>query len=179
MKRVSLVIAAVLTLGLSLGCEPITLKGDQVAQRVLDNGADWPFKPALMRVHPFTSLRYDEAAETHVISAHVEFRDRVNDVTKAVGTFRFELYRVPEGGAASAAGRKLETQWSASVQTIDENVAHYDRATRTYEFKLELERLPAPGSHLLLVVQFTDSEGRRYWAEGELIVPKSSETAIN
>ena len=176
MIRFGIVISIAFLLGLSAGCEPITLKGDRVTQPVVEHGGDWPFKPALMRVHPFTSLRFDESVGSHVMSAHVEFRDRVNDVTKAVGAFRFELYRVAEGGGVSSAQRRLLYQWSASVQTVDENVAHYDRATRTYEFKLSLDQPPEAGWRLLLLVQFTDSDRRRYWAEGELVVPKPGET---
>ncbi len=179
MKRVGFIIAAVFAFAFAVaGCERVTLKGEQVTEPVPSNG-DWPFKPALMRVHPFTSLRFDDSVGSHVLSAHVEFRDRVNDVTKAVGSFRFELYRVPERDGASVIQRQLLYQWSASVQTTDQNVAHYDRATRTYEFKLSLNGSPEPGSRLLLLVQFTDSDGQRFWAEGELLVPKQSEQPVN
>lgn len=179
MKRAALAIVSASLICAVTGCELVTLKGAQVTDAVIENGGEWPFKPALMRVHPFTSLRFDESVGTHVISAHVEFRDRVNDVTKAVGSFRFELYRVTEHGGASSVSRHLLYQWSASVQTIDENVAHYDRATRTYEFKLSLDQPPEPGSRLLLLVQFTDADRHRFWAEGELVVPKPGDAPVN
>lgn len=150
-------VACVATVG---ACEQISFKGgpaepsDQVA-------AEWPFVPRVMRIHPFTSISQAAPEEPAVLEARVELLDRLGDVTKGVGQFRFELYTVVPRATVNSTSQKQLFMWTAPMVTLDENRQHYDPITRTYAFKLKMERPPAAGQRLKLLAHFTDPQGQR------------------
>ena len=124
--------------------------------------------PREMRVHPFTSIAYDEAAEMYVIEARVELLDLHGDATKGLGSFRFELFRSAERDDVRDESRELMSLWASSIATLAENAAHYDGITRTYWFRLELHEPLETDARLFLAAHFTDASGRRMSSEGVL-----------
>lgn len=143
------------------GCDGIKLKGGHDPVERFEQATTWPFIPVQMRVHPFTAIDIDRNDSSVTLEARIEMLDRLGDVSKAVGDFRFELYRMDRDVYDSPAEGQLLYQWSAEMTTIDQNRQHWDSITRTYLFRLQLERLPRVDGRLLLVVHFTDPGGRR------------------
>jgi len=160
MRELAAIILAGLTIGWMAGCDRIELKGGRDAVPRIDRPTTWPFVPVEMRVHPFTAVEVDRDDAGVRLEARIETLDRLGDVTKAVGDFRFELYHMPPGVYETPAEGKLLYQWSAPMNTIEQNRRHWDSITRTYLFKLQMDRLPRVTGRLLLVAHFTDPGGR-------------------
>ncbi|NBC10399.1 MAG: hypothetical protein GVY24_01515 [Planctomycetes bacterium] len=167
MPRVLPSLHLVMAIGLAAGCLGLEPKGGQIDEPYR-GGVDWPFVPAAMRIHPFTSIEYDDKRQAHVLEARVEMLDRVGDITKAVGTLRFELYQLGERASAGSSQTRLLYSWDAPLRTIEQNRTHFDPITRTYLFKLKLDRAPAPGSRLRVVAQLTDPDERHLTAQAKL-----------
>ncbi|MHC4995232.1 MAG: hypothetical protein ACYTGQ_09290 [Planctomycetota bacterium] len=167
-------------LGMSLlpGCSDVGYKGDRLTDGA-GAGATWPFGPRSIRLHPFTQIapldpgpavsseKGEEAAVALAVEARVELLDQLGDVTKGVGSFRFELYDV--GPTASRRGEDLRLQlWEAPVLTLEQNKRQYDSITRTYAFRLPLDVAPPARRPLKLSVQFSDQSGLRLMADMRL-----------
>jgi len=165
MIRLVLPILSVVFVGLVGGCDDVQLKGGQDVEPRIDRATTWPFVPVKMRVHPFTAVEVDLGEAGVRLEARVEMLDRLGDVTKAVGDFRFDLYHMPPGVYESPAEGTLLYQWSAPMTTIEQNRRHWDSITRTYLFKLGMDRLPRVTGRLLLTAHFTDPGGRRLEAQ--------------
>jgi hypothetical protein len=162
-------LAGIAALGAALasgGCDAISLKGADADAGALEGDA-WPFRPAAMRIHPFTAIERDEEAEALVLEARVELRDQLGDTTKGVGDFRFELYaREPE--ASQQGERRRLAVWDAPLQTLEQNRRHYDPVTHSYLFRLRLPQRPPEDRRLELLAQFSPRRGQRLMA-GETV----------
>lgn len=142
------------------GCELISSKGGPATPP--DQAAtEWPFVPRVMRIHPFTSISQETPDQPPVLEARVRLFDQHGDETKGVGEFLFELYAVVPRATADSTSQKQLFVWTAPMTTLDQNRQHYDRVTRTYVFKLKMERPPAAGKRLKLLAHFTDPHGQR------------------
>lgn len=145
----------------------VNFKGEAtpVSSEPIDLSDGWPFAPASMRVHPFTSIGIDPKEGMLTLEARIEMLDPLGDATKGVGQFRFELYA--DQNTASRKGQDQQLNlWNAPLATLEENTQHYDPITRTYLFKLRLDPAPPQNQRLKLVVQFTDPNGKRMQTEG-------------
>ena len=158
-------VGALVLLAVLAGCGSWSFKGDQVRPRGPGLAA-WPFAPVSMRVHPFTTVRFDPRRGALVLEARMEMLDQFGDVTKGVGDFRFELYSATERGASG--DRRRLALWEAPMATLEQNRRHYDPITRTYAFDLKVLDHPPEGGPLLLVVHFADAAGRAHQAEAKL-----------
>lgn len=127
----------------------------------------WPFVPVAMRVHPFTTLVNDPQREAPVLEAHIEMLDQLGDVTKGVGHFRFELYQEQEKNIRTDETLRLY-MWDAPLLTIEQNQNHFDSSTRTYVFKLKLEKPLVAGQNLKISAQMTAPGGKRLIATAPL-----------
>ena len=163
----------------SVGCELFQFKGDGAEEQIEQTGPQsWPFVPVAMRIHPFTSIERDDQTRAIVLEARVELLDRVGDMTKGVGRFRFELMRTAGRASANPVEDERLYSWDVPMVALDENAQHYDAITRTYAFKLKMDRLPAPGTPLRLIVQFDNAHGRRLAAEAELTMNPVEEEPV-
>ena len=154
----------------------VQFKGGEDTNQQHADTTTWPFVPVAMRIHPFSAIEFERQSRTYVLNARIELLDRLGDMTKGVGNFRFELYRAPrEAGLATREGT-LEYSWQAPLITLEENRQHFDSITRTYLFRLKMDQPPQSGSKLVLVAQFTDPGGRRLSAQARMSVPKVSES---
>lgn len=162
----------------------MTYKGGRPSNDVLSDQTPWPFRPASIRLHPFTQISQTElgvasdseqaksqaknpdqkAGVMLMVDARVELLDQLGDVTKGVGSFRFELYDV--GASAAHQGEDLRLQkWEAPLLTLEQNERLYDSITRTYWFRLPLDEAPPANRPLKLAVQFTDQAQHRLMSE--------------
>lgn len=161
-RPILLAVAAVLAGVSGAACEAFDLKGGKEVQSPA-GGYDWPFAPVSMRISPFTAIRPAEEAAGAELDLKVELLDQVGDTTKGVGALRFELYRAR--AAEQIQQRTPIYAWEASLRTIEQNEAHYNSTLRTYDFRLEMEGMPAAGTPLRVYVQFTPPGGRRLTAD--------------
>ena len=164
MKRIFglLLIAALIT---ATGCD-IRTKGNDTS-----TAEDIPapinlLLPKTIVVHPFTQTNTFEQG-TFGLHVRVQAKDYYGDPTKAFGDFRFELYdfRPQHQGKR---GRKI-TQWEVAISRPKANLLHWDRHTRSYEFKLSIDKPVQEGNRLVLVVVFTSRFTPRLVAEREIV----------
>ncbi|MCK5113793.1 MAG: hypothetical protein KAR11_03415 [Phycisphaerae bacterium] len=122
--------------------------------------------PQTIAVHPFTQTNTFEqgAFGLHV---RVQAKDSYGDPTKAFGDFRFELYEFRRQHQGKK-GKKI-TQWEVAISRPKANLLHWDRHTRSYEFKLSIDKPIPKGTRLMLVVVFTSRFTPRLVAEREIV----------
>ncbi len=110
--------------------------------------------PQTIRVHPFTGTRtFDEAGGIRGIDVRIEAVDAYGDATKAFGTFRFEMYHfVPN--SLDPKGQRIAT-WTEDLLQPRKNVLHWDKITRTYQFRLQWDQAIPVGKKFVLLAYFT------------------------
>ena len=124
-----------------------------------DEGADGPFAPASLRVHPLTGFVRGDADGDLALEVHIELTDAWGHVVKGVGRVTLELYD-GRGGATS----QLE-RWVIDLLDAEISSRPFDRVTRTYRFTL----VGVPGSaldggSLILAARFETVGGRELTA---------------
>ena len=105
-------------------------------------GAGWPYWPTEIRIHPLSRLVIDQEAAATVIEARIELRDRDGYTCRGCGQLRLDLapYSLDESAQPVAT-------WNLSLDDAEFNRERYDKVTRTYLFRLELNaetELPTP-----------------------------------
>ncbi|HVT83003.1 MAG TPA: hypothetical protein VHM90_20365 [Phycisphaerae bacterium] len=148
MRRLPLLLLSLLL----AACEPPT-------PRLTGSGMDM-FAPVTIRLHGLTRFMVPPAPTTAnsarpsatILEAHFEFADQFTDPTKAPGSLTLQLFDQP---GIIHKGALLQS-WDLSLKTPEEQKEHWDRTTRTYVFKLPLDKpLPAGREHVLLTAIFT------------------------
>jgi hypothetical protein len=95
------------------------------------------FGPTKMRLHPtFTQIKdWSGKGKPDGIEAVVEMQDQFGEPTRASGRFIFELYAF-ESANPDPKGARVGGPWLASLQTRDDQLAHWNSALRSYSFQL-------------------------------------------
>ncbi len=108
------------------------------------------FAPVSMRLHPiFTQIKdYSANGQPDGIEALVELQDSFGDPAKAAGRVLFELYEFRRGWP-DPRGNRVCNPWIASVATLEEQKAHWNRTSRTYGFDLACPPLRNHQSYVL------------------------------
>lgn len=171
-SRALRVLVVVGLVGLWAGCDQVRLKGGS-GEPGTSPQIDWPFVPVSMRIHPFTSIEYDAQHETVVLEARVELLDRLGDMTKGVGDFRFELYKASERATSLPVQEEMLYVWHVTMRTLVENKQYYDPITRTYAFRLKMQQVPPPGTAVRLFGHFADPAGRRLKTAANLTISQA------
>jgi hypothetical protein len=144
---------------LPLGCQPPT----DVQSR--SDIACSPFQVAKVYIQPaFTKVqRPDPAAHNPgYIEVCVELHDQFGDPLKAVGEFRFELFKYrpafadPRGSRFTVNG--LQT---FDLTGLEANQQHWNPITRSYKIALQLPDVPRDASRLVLQITFSLSDNFR------------------
>jgi hypothetical protein len=125
------------------------------------------FNPVSMRLHPtFTRVKAwvpeNNTGKPDGIEAELEFSDEFGDPVKAEGRVIFELYEYRKD-AADVRGTRITTPFVGSLLTEDEQRARWNRATRTYSFKLATPNLSASRSYVLTAT-FEPKAGPRFYS---------------
>jgi len=116
--------------------------------------------PKTIRIHPFTQTRvFDEAGGIKGVDVRIEAVDAYGDATKAFGDFRFEMYDFVTN-SLDPKGKRIAT-WNESLLEPKRNLLHWDKITRTYEFKLQWDRPIPVGKRYVLVAVFSSPFTRR------------------
>ncbi|MFP4144568.1 MAG: hypothetical protein ACOCTI_07510 [Phycisphaeraceae bacterium] len=142
-------VATLLLVGLVVGggCR---FKGEPAGADSLAAAGAWQPRPVAMRIYPSTRFASEEGQ--HLLEARLEFSDEMGDSIKAAGRLSFGLYAAaPAGGAL---GRELY-RWQVDLLTLEDQQQHFDPVTRTYLFRLKLDRPIATTQPTTLRVSFT------------------------
>lgn len=117
-----------------------------------------------IRIHPVFSHITDWTDDGQIdgVEALVEFSDRFSDPTKGAGTILFELFEYREG-SPDPRGRRVVNPWLASIQTVEQQRAHWNNTTQTYEFKLAWPQIHQ-GQLYVLTATFTATTGERFFS---------------
>lgn len=109
--------------------------------------------PNAIRIHPFTGTQiFDADRNLRGVDVRIEVMDAYGDAAKAFGDFRFEMYQfIPN--SIDPKGKRIAT-WEESLIEPKKNLLHWDKITRTYEFKLQWDEPIAPGRQFVLLAYF-------------------------
>jgi len=148
--------SALLAVFLVVGCSQP--KFDEPAAR-----EELLFGPTAMRIHPvFTQVKdWADDSRPDGIEVLLEFQDQLGDPTKAAGTVRFELYTYRQG-QPDPRGARVVNPWYASLLTTHEQIARWNRTSRTYTFQLTCKGID-PGKPYVLTAMFRSSTGGRFF----------------
>ena len=108
------------------------------------------FAPVSMRIHPiFTDVKdFNGDGWPDGVEALLEFQDQFGDPTKAAGEVIFELFAF-RPYHADPRGERVVNPWLASVNTLAEQKARWNRTSRTYSFQLEFPQVREEQSYVL------------------------------
>lgn len=127
------------------------------------------FSPVSMHLDNFTKVRDWIGDNTpDGVEALIEFDDAFGDRTKAAGTILFELYDYRPGWP-DPRGDRVVNPFSASLQTYDEQKAHWDRASGAYTFRLAYDKARFDQSYVLTATYDGPIGGHRLFSQ--IILP--------
>lgn len=161
-RRLSATVAAALllaTLAMAQGCNP----NNQPRQSFNPMAASQPvgqplclLLPQKIRIHPFTGTRtFADQGGIKGFDVRIEATDAFGDATKAIGSFRLELYSF-KGDSADPKGQRLAV-WNIEAGDFESNRSYWNGITRTYQFKLGWDEPVPVGRKLVLVAVFQSS----------------------
>jgi hypothetical protein len=111
---------------------------------------DDAFGPSKVRLHPtFTQVKdWTGDGKPDGVEAVVELLDSFGEPTRGSGKFLFDLsdYRSAD---ADATGGRVAGPWVVSLQTRDEQLAHWNTALRAYTFQLPQAKLRSSVAYVL------------------------------
>lgn len=146
------VLAALLSVGLG-GCDP------SAGPAPLPDDLE-PLLPQEIQIHPFTGTR-TFTANGGVTGIDVRLRaiDGFGDETKAIGTFRFELFKYDEQGPGMR-GRRVGV-WVIDATDQETNLYHWEGIKRMYRFSLGWDDPIPVGERFVLMAVFQSPHGPR------------------
>jgi hypothetical protein len=119
--------------------------------------------PVSVRIHPtFTQVKNWGGADDKPdgIEALLEVRDRWDEPIRATGKVIFELYEY-RTGHPDPRGDRLVNPWVASLATVEEQAARWDRVSRAYKFQLAYPQI-SPKRTYVLTASFETDGGRLF-----------------
>jgi hypothetical protein len=138
------------------GCEP------KVRSLDMGKNAAEIIGPVSVRIHPsFTQVKdWSGDGKPDGVEALFEVRDRWNEPIRATGRVLFELYEY-RIGSPDPRGRRLVNPWAASLATVEEQTARWDRVSRAYKFQLAYPQAD-PARTYVLAASFETEGGRLF-----------------
>lgn len=117
-----------------------------------------------MRIHPiFTQIEdWTGDGKLNGIEALIEFQDQFGDPCKAAGTVIFEIYSY-RPYHPDPRGPRLVEPFVGSLKTVNDQLQHWNRTSRTYQFRLAYPDI-RPGRSYVLTASF-DYGGARFFDE--------------
>jgi hypothetical protein len=133
--------------------------------------------PRAIEIQPFSQpVSMDGDGSADAIEVIIAARDAIEDPTKVVGTFQFELYE-----RQMASGLKLGERlayWRVPVSSAGKQKEYWDSYARYYRFALESEPLPA--GDYILQAQYTSPTGEHLFDQyvirydGTMVPPRQA-----
>ncbi len=121
------------------------------------------FDAAGMRIHPiFTQVKdWTGDGRPDGIEVLIELTDRFDDPTKASGQVLFELFAYRERHP-DPRGQRLVNPWIGSLTTVQDQQAHWNNTTQTYNFQLAWPQVSTAQTYVLTAT-FETSTGQRFF----------------
>jgi hypothetical protein len=118
--------------------------------------------PVSIRIHPtFTQVKsWTGDDQPDGIEALLEVRDRWDEPIRATGKVIFELYSY-RMGYPDTRGTRVVNPWAASLATVEEQAARWDRVSRAYKFQLAYPQID-PSKTYVLTASFETDGGRLF-----------------
>jgi hypothetical protein len=133
-----------------LGLAPSHLACESPGPLSMGKNAPSIIGPVSVRIHPtFTQVKSwagDDRPEG--IEALLEVRDRWDEPIRATGKVIFELYEYRRG-YPDPRGSRLVNPWVASLATVEDQAARWDRVSRAYKFQLAYPQVDAKHTYVL------------------------------
>lgn len=123
--------------------------------------------PTKARFYPAPAPRVVREGDTLFVETRVELLDEMDDSTKGIGEFHFELLNQAESDEG-AAGLRLYA-WDVLIMTLNDQKRYYERTTRSYMFKLKIDTGAAPRRDKTLRLIYTPPGGKAVTAETLLL----------
>lgn len=164
-RDAGVIAACLLAAGVASGCAPgpeTPATGPQ-AEPTIGDGTWYP-APAAVRVFP--STRFVKESGQTLLEARIELLDAMGDPVKWPGEARFEL-RAASGSQPIETGGRLY-DWRVGLLDREQQSRHYDPVTRTYLFRLIVDRDEVAARPTALRVSFTPPAGDRLSDEAGL-----------
>ena len=164
MRRLALILVAVVLVGCATR-QPVIAQPEKVPPM---------FGAVAMRLHPvFTQIRsWSGGVAPDGIEAMVEFQDQFGEPAKASGDVVFELFQYRKG-YPDPRGDRVVGPWTATLNTVASQYEHWNRASRTYSFKLAYRDI-RPKSTYVLTATFELAGGGRFF-DRIILEPMTSE----
>jgi hypothetical protein len=133
------------------------------------------FAAVAMRVHPiFTDIKdWTGDGRPDGIEAMVEFEDQFGDPTKASGNIIFELFTYRTNNP-DPRGDRVVNPWVASMRSLADQQARWNRTSRTYLFQLEYPAVRHDTNYVLAAT--FDTGSTRFF--DQIILQSSSRSRI-
>ena len=181
MPRVPLVVVVVVLATLP-GCNNGTRHARTAGESQL-------FAPVSMRIHPIFTQPKDWTGDGRIdgVEALLEFQDQFTDPTKAAGDVFFELFAYRPYSPDSR-GERIVNPWLASLRTLADQEARWNRTSRTYSFDLEFPEIREDRDYVLAATfdtgqtRFFDQivlEGRRTPREERVPATRPSDVGLS
>ena len=120
--------------------------------------------PQSIRIHYFTGTRnFDKTGGIKGIDVRIEAIDHYGDPTKAFGDFRFEMYSFLPN-STDPKGKRMAV-WQEAMMKPEKNLLHWDKVTRTYDFKLQWNKPIPVGKRFVLVAVFSSPFTERFFSQ--------------
>jgi hypothetical protein len=126
------------------------------------------FGPVEMKLDTFSRMKdWSGRGAPDGIEAFLEFDDRFGDRTKAAGTVLFELFEYRKEWP-DPRGLRLLNPWRASLETFEEQKAHWERASGAYTFQLAYAEVRIDKNYVLSAT-FESASGQRFFSQ--VVIP--------
>jgi hypothetical protein len=123
------------------------------------------FSPVSMQLVNFSKVKdWSGSGKPEGVEALVEFDDSFGDRTKAAGTILFEIYDYRRGWP-DPRGARVVNPFTASLQTFEEQRAHWDRATGAYIFRLAFDGARLDRSYVLTAMYESPQSEHRLFSQ--------------
>lgn len=103
--------------------------------------------------------------EANAVEVVLAAKDRLGDDVKCVGTYNFELFKHRDS-SADRLGERVGF-WSVAIDSEAALAQYWDRVTRFYNFRLELDEGKLPSGRYILSAQLTPAGADRLFDEYE------------
>lgn len=109
--------------------------------------------PETVKLHALTETRrFAGTPGVKGIDARVTALDAYGDITKAFGSFRFELYTFRDNNIDEK--RTLLEQWTIDLSDPKQNMRHWQKIPPGYRFRLRWNRAVPAGNRMVLALVF-------------------------
>jgi hypothetical protein len=123
------------------------------------------FSPVSMQLVNFSKVKdWSGSGKPEGVEALVQFEDSFGDRTKAAGTILFEIFEYRRGWP-DPRGPRVVNPFTASLQTFEEQKAHWDRATGAYIFRLAFDTARWDRSYVLTAMYESPDADHRLFSQ--------------